>query len=76
MMKIEINIIRQQYVMEISMGDYRSTHVARSINECLGIAKEVARDNNPRQKMVFRVINHGYDANGSPITELVTEACG
>lgn len=76
MMRIDINIVRNQYLMEIALGDYQSKHVGRSINECLTIAKRVVKSANPAQKMVFSVLTHGYDANGSPITELVTESLG
>lgn len=75
-MRIDINIVRNQYIMEIALGDYQSRHIGRSINECLSIAKRVVKSANPSQKMVFRVLTHGYDANGSPITELVNEAIG
>ena len=75
-MKIEINVVKDKYIMEMTNGDYQSTHVGTSISNCLDIAKKVISKRHYNGRMTFKVITHGYDANGAPITELVTEACG
>jgi hypothetical protein len=75
-MSIQVNVVGKKYIMTVKMGDYESTHAAHGLIECLDVAKRVVRRCNYYGKMSFKVITHGHDANGSPITELVTEADG
>lgn len=76
MMTINIDVIGKKYIMEITHGGYQGTHAGSSIQDCLEKAKKIVRKSNYNGKVTFRVVNHGHDANGSPITELIAEADG
>lgn len=75
-LKIQINVDGKKYVMHVEHGKELSTHIGTSISNCLDVAKSVIRKKNYSGKITFKVITLGYDANGAPITELVTEAYG
>lgn len=81
MKKIEINIIDRSFIMEISgCGKGDGMYKCVSLDAAICKARVVLRNANKKElkdkKLMFKVITHGFDANGSPITELITEACG
>lgn len=75
-MKIEIVADRHQYIMDIVGTNGSARFACSDLNECFDKAKKFIKRVRHHGTMTFSVVTHGYDANGSPVEELVTQASG
>lgn len=75
-MNIVITKANNKYIMDIDHGTASGRFACSSIDDALQTARRFLRDTRYDGKIHLKVYTAGYDANGSEVHELTTDATG
>lgn len=75
-MNITITKANNKYIMDIDHHRASGRFACSSIDDALNTARRFLRDTQYDGKIHLKVYTAGYDANGSEVQELCTDATG